>query len=358
MDSATRDFEVLKQIGEVSTDGVIIYNFADERIYYANAHAYELVRLKTRFTSNEIESVLNFVIPQDREYLKNQYLNVVDKSLTVEVEFQLLNEDGKRKFLCCNAFLVADRSAIVVFIRDITRPKQHENYLVQYGARKNTVLDTVAHNISGALTLMQHLTNEARKYVDPTSHKNLEVYLELLNDNSTHCLQIVYDLLKNEHTESPSIAVKNSRMDVVATVEAIYRELAQSYPNRQIVFQTSAPSLYVNTDEVKLLQVVNNLASNAIKFSPVESEMLIGVSDTENEVTISVKDRGIGIPDTLKPFIFRDQFGAGRRGLNGERSIGLGLSICKNLTDLLHGRLWFDSEEGKGSTFYVALPRQ
>ncbi len=351
------DFEALKQIGDVSADGVIIYSFADDRVAYANEHAYQLVRLKADFTSKEIESLMRFVIPQDRDYLKNQYSNLTGRSMASEVEFQLLNEDGRRSFLCCNAFLLANRSAIVVFIKDISKPKQHENYLVQYGARKNTVLDTVAHHISGALNLMQHLTTEAKKYVDETSHKNLEVYLGLLGDNSTYCLEVIYELLKNEHAESPSIAVKNSRIDIVEKISFIYKELAQSYPDRRILFQTSLHSIYINTDEVKLLQVFNNLTSNAIKFSTDENEILIAISDTQHEVVISVKDDGIGIPDKLKPFIFHDQFGAGRRGLNGERSIGIGLSMCKNLVDLMNGRLWFNSEEGTGSTFYLALPK-
>jgi two-component system sensor histidine kinase VicK len=104
--------------------------------------------------------------------------------------------------------------------------------------------------------------------------------------------------------------------------------------------------------------VVNNLTSNAIKFSDAKDPIVISILIQDDNVIVSVADKGIGIPENLKPLIFEKHFGAGRKGLNGERSIGLGLSICKNLTKLLGGEIWFESEEGQGSTFYFRLPQK
>jgi two-component system sensor histidine kinase VicK len=351
------EFKTLQQIGAVTTEGVFIYSLSENKIIYANSNVYELAGLETNSTRFDIESIFDRVIPQDKEYLKNQYLTVAEKYITGEVEFQLTDENGQRKFVCCNAFLVADKSAIAVFIKDITNPKKHYDYLVEYGARKNTVLDTLAHHMSGALNLMQHLSAEAAKYIEITNDKNLKIYLDLLNNNSRHCLEIIQDLLKNEHSESPSVSVKNSRIDIVEKISFIYDMLAQSYQKRKFLFQAPAESFYINTDEVKLLQVVNNFTSNAIKFSSPEKPIVIGISETTAYVTVWVKDSGIGIPEKLKPLIFQNQFGMGRRGLNGEQSIGLGLSIASNLIQLMDGKIWFESYEGEGSTFYFSLPK-
>jgi two-component system sensor histidine kinase VicK len=355
--TADQEFNALMQIGSISVEGVVIYSFIDEKVLYANSNAHNFVGLQANSSRREIESILSQVVPQDREYLKNQYSTIAERAMTGEVEFQILSKNGQQMFLCCNAFLINNQSALVVFVKDITKSKKHEDYLVEYGARKNTALDTLAHHISGALNLMHHLSTEAGRYVESSNDKNLNIYLGLLNNNSRHCLEIIYDLLKKEHLESSLVSVKNSRIEIVDKIFIIYEELVASYPNRKFIFKTSTESLHINTDEIKLLQVVNNLTSNAIKFSLHENEIVIEISETKTEVIVGVKDSGIGIPDDLKPYIFQDQFRAGRTGLNGERSIGLGLSICNNLVRIMKGKMWFHSEEGRGSAFYFDLPK-
>jgi two-component system sensor histidine kinase VicK len=247
--------------------------------------------------------------------------------------------------------------ALVIIVRDITRIRQLEDYLVKYGAKKNTLLDNLAHHISGALSLMQHLSIEATKLLRSDVEINVRTYLNLMEANCLHCIDIINDLMRHEHLESTDIEVKKTKVDVVQIVSIIHQELLQSYSARKIILQSASPSIQIMADNVKLLQVVNNLASNALKFTDPEGLIFISIQESEHEVIISVADQGIGIPDSLKPFIFQKQPGGGRIGLNGERSIGIGLSLCKNLVDLMGGRIWFESEEGKGSTFYISLPK-
>jgi two-component system sensor histidine kinase VicK len=152
------------------------------------------------------------------------------------------------------------------------------------------------------------------------------------------------------------VFVKQTRADVLEIISFVLQELKKSYPDRRFLFDSPPGPVYIDTDEVKLLQVVNNLASNAVKFTLPEKLISFIVTRREDAVAIEVRDEGIGIPDTLRPYIF-DRFSkAGRIGLHGERSFGLGLSICRRLVTLMGGLLWADSEEGKGSSFYLLLP--
>jgi two-component system sensor histidine kinase VicK len=244
-----------------------------------------------------------------------------------------------------------------VIIHDITHVRRHEDYLVKYGAKKNTLLDNLSHQISGALSLMQHLSFEAGKLLHADAEINVKTYLNLIEANCLHCVDIINDLMRHEHVESADIVVKKTKVDVVQIASIIHQELLQSYSARKILLQSSSPSIQIMTDNVKLLQVINNLTSNALKFTDPEGLIFISIQEHEHEVIISVADQGMGIPDSLKPLIFQKQPGGGRPGLNGERSIGIGLSLCKKLVNLMDGRIWFDSEEGKGSTFYISLPR-
>ncbi len=104
------------------------------------------------------------------------------------------------------------------------------------------------------------------------------------------------------------------------------------------------------------MQVINNLISNALKFTPDGGSITISISEKDGIILISVADTGVGIPQKFHATLF-DKFPESRRtGLKGEPSVGLGMSIIKTIVEWHHGEIWFESEENKGSTFYIRLP--
>ena len=357
MNDRDTNFSVLQEIADLSAEGVVVHDLREKKLIYSNPVASRLLGLRTGASQADIERIFTTIAPEDKEYIRSKYLTIASRSVTTDVEMRINAAGGDDIFICCTAYLVANGTAIVVFIRDITKPKEHEDYLVEFGARKNTLLDTLTHHMSGALNLMRHLSSEAEKYLGVSPDKNLRTYLKLLNDNNTYCLEIIDDLMRNEHQKSPEIFVKNARIDIVDRISIIHQELQQSFRDRKFLFDHSTDSSFINVDEIKLLQVVNNFVSNAIKFSLNETPIRIRIAETAGEVVVSVSDQGIGIPAALQPTIFERQRGNGRTGLNGERSNGIGLSICKNLIELMGGRIWFDSKEHEGSTFSFSLPK-
>lgn len=347
--------DLLEEIGEISPHGIVIYNVSDQRVTYANAAALRLAGVTEPEILGSIQSLLNLVLPEDHEYLKSCIAQLPAQGRLIDIEFQMRGKEITQ--LTCNAFLVADGAFGVIFVRDVTKVREHELYLVEFGAKKNTLLDTLTHHLSGALNLMRNLTSHAEKSSTSSDQKDLQTYFSLINENNKYCLEIINNLWSEEHIESTNTVVKKTRVDVVRVINFIFQELTQSFRHRNFVLKNSAPSIIINADEVKLLQIVNNLTSNAIKFTPHQNEIKIEVREMEDDVIIMVSDQGIGIPENLKKYIF-DRYGnAGRTGLNGEKSKGLGLSICRNLTTLMNGDIWFESEEGKGSAFYLRLPK-
>lgn len=120
----------------------------------------------------------------------------------------------------------------------------------------------------------------------------------------------------------------------------------------------SHPNIYAEVDSMKFIQVINNLISNAIKFTYDNGLIHIHVEDKSGSVLISVRDNGIGIPPKYQPVLF-DKFTKARRpGIRGGESVGLGMSIIKTIVDLHNGNIWFESEENKGTTFFIEIPRQ
>jgi len=114
--------------------------------------------------------------------------------------------------------------------------------------------------------------------------------------------------------------------------------------------------LNVNVDKDRIGRMINNLLGNAIKFSSAGEEIIIAAEQKDKTILISVKDNGIGIPPGMQNEVFNTFSGIRRMGTAGEKSFGLGLSICKQIVEAHNGEIWVESEPGKGSVFFVELP--
>ena len=116
--------------------------------------------------------------------------------------------------------------------------------------------------------------------------------------------------------------------------------------------------LRILADQNMLGSIIRNLASNAIKFTPKYGTVLFSakVNDDQN-IEISVKDTGIGMNQKILDKLFSHDEQTNRKGTEGEASSGLGLIICKEFVEKHGGKIWAESKEGKGSTFYITLPQ-
>jgi signal transduction histidine kinase len=128
---------------------------------------------------------------------------------------------------------------------------------------------------------------------------------------------------------------------------------------KNIKLEKSIPEIPIISviDGSRISRVVQNLIANAIKFSQKQGIVIIQLSENENAIIIKVEDFGIGMDEKTKKLAFDSFTSVGRTGTSGEKSYGLGLSICKKLIELHDGKLWVTSIQGKGSSFYIEIPR-
>ena len=113
----------------------------------------------------------------------------------------------------------------------------------------------------------------------------------------------------------------------------------------------------IKADREKLMRVVCNLIINAIKFSPLNTAITVQNRMAETGLELSVKDNGIGIPQELGDHLF-EMFGNSKRyGTMGEQPFGIGLPFSKQIVEAHGGEIWFESEENKGTVFYILLPQ-
>jgi two-component system sensor histidine kinase VicK len=169
---------------------------------------------------------------------------------------------------------------------------------------------------------------------------------------------MIHDLLQREFLESAGAGLKFQRVELVDQINVLLQGFERMDQDHHKHFQVtaSAPQVLVEVDQDKFMHVIQNLVSNAIKFTPAGGHIRVHVQQEPDAVLLSVRDDGIGIPKDLQPRLF-DRFTKSRRpGLRGEVPTGLGLSIVKRMVELHGGSVWVESEENQGATFFVRVP--
>ncbi|HTE23494.1 tetratricopeptide repeat-containing sensor histidine kinase [Flavitalea sp.] len=177
--------------------------------------------------------------------------------------------------------------------------------------------------------------------------------LEMIHKSSNHSIELIQDLV---HINTSALDRYGESMELrellCYCIEMLH---LKSEEKNQRISLTGSPAM-VKCDRDKLWRVFNNLISNAIKFSPENTEIRVALSVKDNQVLVSVKDQGIGIPESLSNKLFDISGEAKRRGTAGEPSFGLGLGISKQIVESSNGRIWFENNKTKGASFFVSFP--
>lgn len=346
--------EVITAIGRLSGDGYFVYDLKSSSVDYVNASLLSLFDISHESFRHQPAFFLNHIVPDDLEGLTTHRQEFEKKHKIENIEFRLKGHDNSIKHVSCSAYIVMDQLAIGI-LRDLTASREHENYIINYGAKKNTLLDMVSHNLSVPLTVSKNLLESMSR---SKGTADIDTHLKLIKENTEQCIQMVTELLEEEHLVSENIYVKKNRFDLFTKIMTIVERFRKSYPDYQFRIECKNKESTISTDDVKLLQVLNNLLSNAIKWSKPGSNVDIVIVDEKGSFSISVKDYGIGIPEKYHERLFQRNTPASRPGLQGEKSVGMGLYIVRKLVQLMDGDVTFESKENHGTTFTIKLPKQ
>lgn len=224
--------------------------------------------------------------------------------------------------------------------------------------QKDLFLGMAAHDLRNPLNAI-HVYSDLipMKLNEDTSDKVFRM-LSTIHNSSKFMLQIVNDLLDLSVIDTGQMKLSLSKQNLaeLGKNNFILNESLAEQKQIKLIFNSDENLPLINCDHNKIEQVLNNLISNAIKFSHKGSEIEILITTGENEVVISVKDQGVGIPEDEMEKVFESYGKTSSKSTGGEPSTGLGLAIVKRIVKEHNGRIWVTSEVGKGSTFYVSLP--
>ncbi len=224
--------------------------------------------------------------------------------------------------------------------------------LEERNTEKDRILKVVAHDLRTPVASISMLTDLMLEGGSETDKKEMLLLTKTASQNS---LALIAEILEATATVKVHISKEKTGINSLITECAELLQLKAKEKNQQIVVQLMREEILMHLSKEKIKRVINNLVTNAIKFSNYDSVIRIKATAKNNTVRIAIKDEGIGIPDNMKSKVFDVFTDARREGTSGEKPFGLGLSICRQIIEAHDGNIWFKSEQGKGTTFYIEL---
>ncbi|HEY8478150.1 MAG TPA: ATP-binding protein, partial [Chloroflexota bacterium] len=268
------------------------------------------------------------------------------------------------------ALALAHQAALVLENLTLSAEAQQVEALRELHRIKSDLFSMLSHDLRAPLSTVKSYAEALREDEGLLSPEERREYLGVIREESDRLLELVGDLLDLSRMEAGVLRVEPEPVPLARVVEEMVRWARGQARGHQIEVDVP-PDLLVEADPRRLRQVLRNLLENAIKYSPSGGRVRVhaavrcgaapergrsGGGVAADEVVISVSDEGMGIPRHLQEQIFQPFRRVPGRGTSRIDGAGLGLAICKGLVEAQDGRIWVESEIGRGSTFFFTLP--
>lgn len=224
---------------------------------------------------------------------------------------------------------------------------------------KNEFVSVVSHELRTPLTSIMgslKLLESGQLQQNPASSEKI---LQIAVQNSERLARLINDLLDMDKLIAGKIEFELKECDLLPLIEKTLESFRPYALQHQVSYKLLAPdeSLFVRVDTLRLQQVITNLLSNAAKFSPPNSEIIIAVTSEPQQVRIQIQDQGEGIAEEDQQKLFKKFSQIDSSSTRHKGGSGLGLAISKELIERMGGHIGVNSSLGAGSCFYVTLPR-
>jgi len=289
---------------------------------------------------------------------------------------QLRYPDGMFYFYRINPLKGTDgmTNSVVIFMEDVTKLTRLEEELKDSYIKlenafeelkendeiKSEFISTASHELRTPLTIINSYTEMFKEgllgELTPIQREKIQV----IHSQTDHMIRLVEDMLDTMRLESKKFKIHMIPIQlekIAANVVADISRLA-GLKEHTVLIEVAGPIPAVMGDVRRIKQVFNNLLTNAIKYTPQNGCIIVRIEAAPDQICVSIRDNGIGIPKKDHQKIFDKFFTGGRGALTKESGrMGLGLAIAKGIIEAHKGRIWVDSEIHKGSTFFFTLPK-
>jgi signal transduction histidine kinase len=252
----------------------------------------------------------------------------------------------------------ASQSALALLNAQLFTALQERSAQLEVASRhKSEFLASMSHELRTPLNAVLGFSEVLLERMFGDINERQEDYLRDIHNSGKHLLELLNEILDLSKVEAGQMELEFTSLDVPATLEYAASMLRERAIAHSIDLRVELGEWVgaVEADELRFKQVVLNLVSNAVKFTPDGGSVVIRAIEIDTDLHVSVTDTGVGIPVEDRERIF-ESFQQGGRGPSREEGTGLGLTLSRRIVELLGGRMWLASEVGAGSTFGFSIP--
>lgn len=340
---------ILKSIG----DGVVAVDEKNKILFVNKAATTMLMTIKEEMIGKDITKVINVFNAAGK---KVSCLKGKNRSTIVHTSHFFQKKNGAKfpvAFTSSPITLEGKMIGMIDVFRDITKEKAIDK-------AKTEFVSLASHQLRTPLTTVKWYTEALLKGDFGRLSKHQTEQLKQVHQGNERMVELVNALLTVSRLELGTLSVEKKKLNIKKFILELIKDQVPQIKEKQIQLKTVLSKTYpsLHTDEDLLHMIIQNLISNAVKYTDDKGAITITLSAEEDskELIFSVSDTGYGIPKDQQKKIFTKLFRADNAREKVTDGTGLGLYIVKNAAEKLGGKVWFESEENKGSTFFVSLP--
>ncbi|MBF0352587.1 MAG: PAS domain S-box protein [SAR324 cluster bacterium] len=362
--------ERLKEAQQIAQIGHWELDLRTGSLYWSD-QIYRIFGLEPQSFGATYEAFLENIHPEDREMVNEAYANSLAKQEPYEIVHRLLLKDGTLKYVrerCTTTYedkgqplhslgTVQDVTDMVEMEQKLKRAQENAE---QANRAKSVFLANMSHEIRNPLNSIVGLSHVlVRDSKDPANLPLMEEYVNYIHAGAKHLVELINNILDLAKIEAGKVELVRERVDLKTLIEGIIQIHKSQVLEKNISLSPDLDHSLPATmflDRTKINQILMNLVSNAVKFTPVGKKITVKARVVYSELVMAVVDEGIGIANDRQERLFN---AFEQADLSIERrygGTGLGLSLVKQLVELMRGRIELQSEIGKGSCFTVRIP--
>ena len=354
-----------QQITQNVPEFFFIWDLAQQKIIHLTESLQNYARTSLN-TKSAYQRMLEFIHPDHRDEFKAIIKSFSAHNAYQDHDLKVNHKKFQAEWLNLKSFPIDNDQGkayrIVVHISDISRRKKKLASLEKVNERNEDIIRMLAHDLKNPLNNILTLTQLAEERIREGDVEAGLNFVRIIEQSDQNMRKLVDSMLELLELSGSHLAVNLSKTDFRSLVNNIADNFEPSFDANQVKLVRQLPSeeFFFNLDAQKFRHIINNLLSNALKFTPAEGEVTIALhrEKQEKEAVLIVSDTGVGIAPKQQKEIFREFSRARRKGLRGEKSTGLGLSIVRKVVEMHQGTIKVESQPGRGTAFTIRLQQE
>ena len=335
------------EAGEI---GVWDWDIVSNKIKWTDK-VYQIHEVERNSFDGDFVSYITRIYPEDKTRVEEAIQLALENKTSYNIEFRIITAAGNIKWVFTSAKVLFDNDKAVRMLGatvDITKRKELEK-------QKDEFLSIASHELKTPVTTLKAYGQVLQMVFQQKGDADSVTALKKMDSQINKLTSLISNLLDATKIQSGKLMMKEEEYDLNELLNEIIDELQLTTPNHTMIKEIGELKKICG-DKERIGQVITNLITNAIKYSPQSDKIVIKTEIIDESILFSVQDFGVGIANEKQDKVFEQFFRVSGEKERTFPGLGLGLYISSEIIKRQNGKIWLESAEGKGSTFYFSIP--